>query len=65
MTVMTQELVDKVLELRKLTGAPAMICRKALSRTEWDLEKAKKYVDDLDDKYPTMLITPRSPLHGS
>lgn len=54
---MTQDLVDKVVELRRRTDAPAMVCRKALARNEWDLDKATAYVKDLEGRYPDMLVT--------
>jgi translation elongation factor EF-Ts len=41
---MTQELVDKVVELRRRTGQPAMWCRRALARCEWDLSQAEDFL---------------------
>jgi translation elongation factor EF-Ts len=57
MSTMTQELLDKVVELRRRTGAPAMYCRKALASCEGNLEKAEAEVRARNPRDYGMLIT--------
>jgi translation elongation factor EF-Ts len=61
---MTQDLVDKVVELRRRTEAPSLLCRKVLSRYDWDLSRAEAYIKSLGDEPHGMLVTKRSLLHG-
>lgn len=42
----SQELVDKVVQLRQRTGVSAYNCRKALARCEWDLDKAQEFLKE-------------------
>ncbi|MGC8981569.1 MAG: elongation factor Ts [Minisyncoccia bacterium] len=41
---MNEENIKKLKELKELTGAPLGLCKEALENSEWDIEKAKKYL---------------------
>lgn len=43
---MSNDLLEMALKLKAETGESAFYCRKALSKCEWDFDRAKKFLKE-------------------